>query len=268
MALPNLFRLVGALLALSLYAVPVYAQETQLVPGMAESERKERCANNRARLDELNAQILANQPLGPAAIKQANDDVIDVGVLAAKGGTFTPMDYVNFGAISYRYGFNPSTCQTQGVKECGAELLTLIHKQITDSETRESSLKALKDQAQMHETNLVALYCTEAVLDVVGDWRSDFGAFHVTSTVSGFTATYDYATGGSISGSFDGHKVDGIWAHTLSQRSCSTEKLGTSHWGRIAITFADDGKSFAGRWGYCDDPPTEAWNGTRAGAVR
>jgi len=58
----------------------------------------------------------------------------------------------------------------------------------------------------------------------------------------------------------------GYWVEADSNEECSTPKDGSYHWGRIFATIPDSINDldpyFDGRWGYCENDPTEDWTGT------
>ncbi len=62
---------------------------------------------------------------------------------------------------------------------------------------------------------------------------------------------------------------DGYWAQHKSNRACDTTREGidghmTAYWGRFHINFTDPDfpSRWQAKWGYCDDKPTNKWNGT------
>jgi len=65
---------------------------------------------------------------------------------------------------------------------------------------------------------------------------------------------------GELTGVLYDRTLDGFWIEDNSGRRCSTPKNGRYYWGRISLEFTGDG--FTGQWGYCNDAPTNPWNGT------
>lgn len=258
MALRQLFRMGCRLVALSLILVATAAQAQ-----LSEAERKERCENNQARLDEINAQIEALAlPLTAEESRQATDDTAALDKLQEKK-VYTFDDFTGFAGIAYRYDYNPKPCLTS-IKACGAEVAVIINARVLKSGEDAYERKQLEASRKPFETNLTALNCRSAYVTVVGDWNSDYGAIHVSQDTGGFRAVYDLATGGYINGRYDGHRMTGIWTHTWSEQSCRIKKDGSDYWGNVEFVFADDGKSFTGKWSYCDEPVGYGtWNGTK-----
>jgi hypothetical protein len=95
---------------------------------------------------------------------------------------------------------------------------------------------------------------------VAGTWDTGEGLLTLTQDGAAVSGTYTHDEG-RIEGTLSGNVLDGYWGEKDSDRDCGSERLGTRHWGRIHWTFAGDG--FAGQWGYCEDEPTQSWNGTR-----
>jgi hypothetical protein len=52
----------------------------------------------------------------------------------------------------------------------------------------------------------------------------------------------------------------GYWSELKSDRECTTERLGSRHWGRIRWTFSDG--AFTGTYGYCEDEGKEDGEGS------
>lgn len=71
-------------------------------------------------------------------------------------------------------------------------------------------------------------------------------------------------------GRFDGERqgmtVRGYWYQDESGVACPRPRNGQRYYGRMELTFAPDGQAFEGRWSYCDDAPSQRWNGSRNGA--
>jgi hypothetical protein len=65
---------------------------------------------------------------------------------------------------------------------------------------------------------------------------------------------------GRITGTLNGHTLDGYWGEDSSARRCDTQRLNTFYWGRIHWEFHASG--FRGKWGYCEASPTSDWTGT------
>jgi hypothetical protein len=79
---------------------------------------------------------------------------------------------------------------------------------------------------------------------------------------SGGRATYNSDNGRVIYG-VDGRVITGYWIENSSGQVCETERDGSLYWGRIVFEFNDTFTAFSGKWGYCNDEPASAWDGTR-----
>ena len=55
---------------------------------------------------------------------------------------------------------------------------------------------------------------------------------------------------------FRSRKLVGHWVEPRSARNCGVKRGGTTYWGRLEFTFSEDGASYDGVWGYCDEKPT------------
>jgi hypothetical protein len=99
---------------------------------------------------------------------------------------------------------------------------------------------------------------------------NDWGDLSVTEwEAKSFRADYTFEKG-RIEGVRNGNEIDGFWTQATSDRSCSTPRNGSYHYGRMTFTFDPTLGSFEGRWGYCDETPYATWNGTltRRGMVK
>jgi hypothetical protein len=68
---------------------------------------------------------------------------------------------------------------------------------------------------------------------------------------------------GSISGHMTQHgDIQGIWIQPRGDQPCRTPRDGSYNWGRMHFTDPSHGL-VRGRWGYCDGPLDQEWNGTR-----
>lgn len=97
-------------------------------------------------------------------------------------------------------------------------------------------------------------------LNIEGVWRSSEGDIRFrqqNNRVSGRYATDN----GEITGSLDNATLRGYWIEDHSSHRCNTSKNGRYHWGSIELKF--DGNRFTGRWGYCNEAPTQTWSGQR-----
>ena len=60
-------------------------------------------------------------------------------------------------------------------------------------------------------------------------------------------------------------RFEGIWTTPKGEQPCSTEQGGTKNWGKIWFKLSEMGRTFTGKWGYCDKEPdqdfTAKWDG-------
>ena len=91
-----------------------------------------------------------------------------------------------------------------------------------------------------------------------GDLTVEFGP---DNTVTGSYTNY----GGKIKGTLKGtDRIDGTWWQTKAASDddkCSKQMNGTSYWGKFTLIEDADHKGFHGKWGNCDEEPSDAWNG-------
>jgi hypothetical protein len=105
--------------------------------------------------------------------------------------------------------------------------------------------------------------CVEVSLtpSPTGNWDTTEGAMRLTQVGPAIVRGTYTQDNGRIDGTMQGGILTGFWAEDGSDRQCATTRLNSRYWGRVRWTFARD--RFTGTWGYCDDPPTRPWNGTR-----
>ncbi len=97
-------------------------------------------------------------------------------------------------------------------------------------------------------------------LNIEGTWGSTEGDIRFRQQGNRVSGRYG-SDNGEIVGSLTSQIMQGYWIEDSSSRRCSTAKNGRYYWGSIELTF--DGDRFGGRWGYCNDPPTQSWSGQR-----
>jgi hypothetical protein len=279
MTLSNFVRRGCRIAALLPLFVPAMAQAAEL----DEAARKERCANNQARLDELTRQSKDLKLWTPIEGKRVADDIVNLTALAAEAaesGSIAVKDVQTVIDLASRYKFGMAGCvalntewsaikdkeaaqlRNEAMEKCGIDLLDHIGRSSKANDEKMKQYKAILVEVHNHEVNLIALHCVDPTLDVAGDWNSDWGTMHLSglSTIEG---TYDYQ-GGRIYGQLDSYSFAGKWSQTTSGKKCKSPELGSYYWGRVALTFAKDGKSFSGSWSYCDgDPGGGGWSGSR-----
>lgn len=110
---------------------------------------------------------------------------------------------------------------------------------------------------------IVALPALAQAFSVAGTYNSTEGAMTLRQQGDRVTGRYG-SDNGELTGVLYDRTMDGFWFEDNSAHRCSTAKNGRYYWGRISITFTDDG--FSGQWGYCNDSPTSPWSGTRTSA--
>ena len=99
-------------------------------------------------------------------------------------------------------------------------------------------------------------------------WETDYGLLTLKGNLSNKSVTgfyYDDSNGleGKIKARYVQKVLTGYWLQTNSEKKCSHKKFGTNYWGKITFQFT--GKSFIGKWSYCDDKPFLSWNGRLKG---
>lgn len=244
-----------AIAMLALAAAPALAED--LTP----AQIAERCENNRARLAELKRQSEAIPLMTPFEVKRVADDVIALGSIAAKGGVDAE-DATMIRDLAVRYKFGLAGCLTLSMEQCGIDLLDTIQKAERDNANHLTAYQALQNEMHPHEVNLVALGCDSPILEVAGEWTSNWGAMHLdgSGTIEG---TYDYQ-GGRIYGTMTGSVLEGKWSQTRSGQECKSPELGSKFWGRLKFSFDASGNSFSGDWSYCEaDVGGGDWTGSK-----
>jgi len=104
-----------------------------------------------------------------------------------------------------------------------------------------------------------------AQINVAGTWSSNDGSMGtLTVSQSGDIVRMEYShSNGRIVGHLRGNVFEGHWIQDLSGRRCSNTHDGSNYWGRMTFTF--QGNSYSGMWGYCEDAPGTAFQGSRTG---
>ena len=97
-----------------------------------------------------------------------------------------------------------------------------------------------------------------------GGWSTSEGDMNLNQNGAHVTGTYG-SDNGRIDGQVQGGRVTGYWGEDGSAQQCATQRLGTYFWGRFEWVLAADGKTFEGRWSYCDAEPGSPWTGRRTG---
>jgi hypothetical protein len=102
----------------------------------------------------------------------------------------------------------------------------------------------------------------EAVFRVGGDWDTEWGALILTQEGPDVTGSYPSYDGGRVIGVMADMVFTGHWLQNESSQSCGQVRDGTAYWGRLILTFDNEGTAFAGRWSYCDAEPSGTWDGS------
>jgi hypothetical protein len=97
-----------------------------------------------------------------------------------------------------------------------------------------------------------------------GGWSTSEGPMSLNQSGAHVTGTYG-GDNGRVDGQVQGNRFTGYWGEDGSAQQCGTQRLGTYFWGRVEWVLAADGRSFEGRWSYCDAEPGSAWTGQRTG---
>ncbi|MBK6708319.1 MAG: hypothetical protein IPG54_12860 [Sphingomonadales bacterium] len=93
-------------------------------------------------------------------------------------------------------------------------------------------------------------------------YDTNFNDLTITSwTAAAVTGRYEYY-GGRIEATFSGDTLTGYWLQETSPLTCGTARSGTQHWGRFTFVFNADRSAFTGKWGDCDDAPSQPWEGS------
>lgn len=162
---------------------------------------------------------------------------------------------------SYHWPFSPYACTRAHV---GANCYDNV------TTPGEKMIPIIVSQAGVGQVTLIwtvnALGGTEPTngLPFDGAWSTSYG--DMTIAVSGTDATGDYTyDGGKLYGTLDGAFLFGFWTQAGgSGRTCDSAYQGSTNWGQFVFILSDDGRTFTGTWGYCDDEPTRSgWDGAR-----
>jgi hypothetical protein len=69
----------------------------------------------------------------------------------------------------------------------------------------------------------------------------------------------------AVKGNMDNPTYVGFWTASTAPKECEEEKDGTSYWGKVTFAMSDAGRTYTGKWGYCDaEPDTDfqaKWDG-------
>ena len=112
----------------------------------------------------------------------------------------------------------------------------------------------------------VPVCAADSLFSVSGKWNSNNGLTELVESGGNVTGNYPFENG-KIIGARAGNRLTGQWIQNTSARKCDKAVNGSYYHGRIVFDFSAN--EFSGKWGYCDDAPTEMWSGKRdLGAVQ
>ena len=79
------------------------------------------------------------------------------------------------------------------------------------------------------------------------------------------TGTFDNDGTLKVKGNMDNPTYVGFWTASTAPKECDEEKDGSSYWGKATFAMSDAGRTYTGKWGYCDaEPDTDfqaKWDG-------
>jgi hypothetical protein len=69
----------------------------------------------------------------------------------------------------------------------------------------------------------------------------------------------------NVKGNMNDPTYVGSWTASTAPKECDEEKDGSSYWGKVTFQMSDAGRTYIGKWGYCDaEPDTDfqaKWDG-------
>ena len=95
-----------------------------------------------------------------------------------------------------------------------------------------------------------------------GQWSTSEGQMNLSQSNNIVQGKYNQDNG-RIKGKLDGTTLTGYWIENSSAQQCSQPMNGSFYWGLITFTMSPDGKSFQGKWNYCNNQPHISWTGTK-----
>jgi len=102
-----------------------------------------------------------------------------------------------------------------------------------------------------------------ATTSVAGTWDTSEGTWTASADATGTISGPYQNDDGYIAGRMNGQQMTGHWRENHSSQRCKTARDGGYYWGNLRFTFDLEMRSFTGVYGYCDQPPSRQWNGTR-----
>ena len=77
--------------------------------------------------------------------------------------------------------------------------------------------------------------------------------------------TFDKGGKFVVKGNMDNPNYIGFWTAESAPKECDEEHDGTSYWGKVTFAMSDAGRTYTGKWGYCEAEPdvdfTAKWDG-------
>jgi hypothetical protein len=109
-----------------------------------------------------------------------------------------------------------------------------------------------------------------STLALAGEWTTTYGIMQLPDKpMTGNIQTSYSQDNGKLIGEMAipkcagcGPEIKGIWTENSSSQACSTQKYGSSHWGKVTLNFTGPYSSFSGKWDYCGEGNTRSWNGS------
>ena len=69
------------------------------------------------------------------------------------------------------------------------------------------------------------------------------------------TGTFDNDGKLKVKGNMDNPTYVGVWTASTAPKECDEEKDGSSYWGKVSFEMSNAGRTYTGKWGYCDAEP-------------
>jgi len=69
------------------------------------------------------------------------------------------------------------------------------------------------------------------------------------------TGTFDNDGKLKVKGNMDNPTYVGFWTASTAPKECDEEKDGSSYWGKVSFEMSNAGRTYTGKWGYCDAAP-------------
>ena len=69
------------------------------------------------------------------------------------------------------------------------------------------------------------------------------------------TGTFDNDGKLKVKGNMNSPTYVGHWTASTAPKECDEEKDGSSYWGKVTFEMSEAGRTYTGKWGYCDAEP-------------